>query len=81
MTLAQAAMTDTVKQPFTGKPFKDGPINPRLALGEGGLALEVTAASCSSPDLTEVLLLRNDHAANSLRTGTDSELRDLEALQ
>lgn len=29
--LAQAAMTDTVKQLFTARPFKDEPLNPRLA--------------------------------------------------
>jgi len=29
--LAQAAMTDTVKQLFNVKPFKDEPLNPRLA--------------------------------------------------
>lgn len=31
VTPAQAAMTDTVKQPCTAKPFKDQPISPRLA--------------------------------------------------
>lgn len=82
VTLAQAAMTDTVKQPL-----KDGPINPRLALRF--TEKKDRRRRSRQPSLLALLQtwrapprsVRNHRAADSLWTGTDSELRDLEALQ